>query len=247
MIDIDAAKRFIRTARHFTYLPQLNTAFEALLMPARPDLWHVVRLPLSASGAPLCLRLGDTRGRSWLVEYNNQNFIRRDPLVAHAHKVEGAFSWADPAIDVKSQASRQVMAAAADHGLLHGVCSSHWGLDGSVWVAAFGGKRALDDPETIALFAEISRIYMAVAWDMTLNAQARPALLTPTQVRVVEHLSRGLRLKEIAAINEISIDAVKGTVGRARRRLGASNDNELIALAIGAGIISAPALRGADV
>lgn len=62
-------------------------------------------------------------------------------------------------------------------------------------------------------------------------------MLTPVEVRTLELFAIGLRTKQIACLEWVTVDTVKERTKSARRKLGAKNTTHAVALAWRQGLV----------
>ncbi|WP_136682874.1 helix-turn-helix transcriptional regulator [Falsirhodobacter xinxiangensis] len=156
----------------------------------------------------------------WVEYYTIHGLGVHDPVMRWFYSSPGSIiRWS--AIDIADP--RGVMAAAHEHGLIHGAAATITGLAGRrSYANFFRDDRPFTDDELEQLFTILSHLHDGDLEDVS---------LTPAEVEALRMQSEGKRLKQIAWELGISVSAVKARLASAKRKLGAQTASQAAVLA----------------
>lgn len=93
--------------------------------------------------------------KDWLDRYTREGMVLRDPTIPWAFENHGTIRWAD----LRHLDSGQVFAAAAEHGLRHGVAVGIVAGEGHSMASFSRSDRAFTDAECAEAFDEVGALH----------------------------------------------------------------------------------------
>ncbi|MCB1493845.1 MAG: LuxR family transcriptional regulator [Rhodobiaceae bacterium] len=176
----------------------------------------------------------------WLALYARENFVNHDLVVIEARASIAAFFWSE-AIARRTQtvAQRRVFEAAAERGWHDGFAVPFHGPAGYFGLLVMAG---IAQTITVALRQHLTLLAIAAHNRCrTLSARLLPSMaefrLTSREVECLHWVASGDTDDEIGARLGLSSRTVKDYVDNARRKTGARNRAQAVAILIAAGLM----------
>ena len=190
---------------------------------------------LASAGYYIALRIGFAFPKeevnafppAWVEQYTREGYMMSDPVLRWIYDEQGVRRWSA----VSLPDPRGVMAAAREHGLVHGVAVSIRG-GGPGGQRSFGSF-ARSDREFTDLEAEALRAHVRARHD----SLAPPRNITQAELDALRLIKTGQRLKQIAHELGVTEGAVKQRLKNARMKLDAKTGAEAISRAAAFGLI----------
>ncbi|WP_172795246.1 autoinducer binding domain-containing protein [Polycladidibacter hongkongensis] len=170
----------------------------------------------------------------WVDEYFSQGLADNDPVVRNTLSAGRPLCWHELAT---CKDERNVLQAAAAHGLRHGFAMPILGPGGARFCLSFGASSALDSKQT----------YQAIGLGAMFHAKALASFdgelfahplqeITRKQQRILHHLAQGASGDEIADALGITRDGVNFHLRKIYSKLSKGNAAAAIAAATRLGI-----------
>ncbi|WP_424940905.1 autoinducer binding domain-containing protein [Aliiroseovarius sp. S253] len=161
---------------------------------------------------------------AWSKFYAERGYMLADPVVFWGFGTDSAIRWS--ALELPDP--HRILEQAAEYGLVYGVAIA-FGLTSSRTIAGFARPdREFTDDEISELQTIVERLH---------SITTPPETLTPSQQAALQHVAKGHRYAEIAALLGISESALKARLRSARERLSARTTAEAIQRAQESGLI----------
>jgi DNA-binding CsgD family transcriptional regulator len=250
----DRAPRADLTERLFAIetAPTIEAIFAGFLAAIASDRFPFVSMtefrgdntPLAAS-YPL----------EWGREYLESRYFQSDPVIELSTNRASWFDWEEARRTAqrhgRSSKAMRIMAAAADHGLIDGICVPAFAPNGArIMMIMAGGKSAhrMEKRDLFALLA-LSRAALAQAHNvrhkMPVLADSRPQL-TERELECLKWIGEGKTSQEIAAIIGISVHTVEFHLRNAMAKFNTGSRTHAYAAAIATGQIAPPAVSSSS-
>ena len=188
-----------------------------------------------------------TLPREWAELYDRKAYVEVDPRIALTVDQPTIMVWSGQ--DFRGQSTRldAFLDDAARFGVRSGACfTTHDARGAGVMVAFNSARPRLSDTERNAVAANAGDLYafgtyfhqlfMRSVVERGLPSRLRGARLSAREIEVLKLVARGLTAEDIAGKLDISPRTVRFHVDAARTKMGASNREEAVALAVRAGL-----------
>jgi len=199
-------------------MPKIPQGMQPYLATLRfiADAGFVAAFNIKARGAQIFFSEYDP---AWVKEYDDNNYHVGDPILLWAVFNTGAKRWED----IRLPDTRGVLKKAKVYGLHHGVIISKiYGNQKSILSAAKS-----DVPFTDKEMAHVAETLDHLVENLTLDNG-----LTTIEIEALAALRDGMSYEEASGEIGVSVSAVKQRVEKARRKLGAANTVQAVAMAI---------------
>ncbi|MFK4259154.1 helix-turn-helix transcriptional regulator [Agrobacterium tumefaciens] len=171
----------------------------------------------------------------WRERYIAETFIRIDPVMTTAKRVQGPFTWSAEGLHCSSPEEAMVLHEASEFGIRSGVSipvELPYGTFTMLTLASNRSSIGLDFKRHLAPCAVTAcmahRILNSTSKD---RGPSKSADLTMRQLQCLVWASHGKRANETACILGISESAVSFHIKEARKRLNAKSISEAIRIA----------------
>jgi len=197
----------------------------------------IIAAPTSANKKSFADRtLLSTWPKTWFEQYNQQNFVRDDPVVAMTHVATKTFRWSE--VIPKTSRAKSIMATAReDHGLKHGICIPIRVFEGLYAAVSIAGEE-VDQNDSGKFYSELIGVY---AFNRLLNLGAEyppPRTLTERQREIMHWIAAGKTTWDVGIILNLSVNTVNKTIANAMERLNVATRAQAVAEAIRRGEIT---------
>lgn len=167
----------------------------------------------------------------WLQEYTRARYVLFDPVTIWSAANTGTTRWSEISLPLVSSAGREILSAAATHGLRYGglaVMRSEDGRGAKCLLSVARNDRELTDDELKSVEALLEQLS---------HKLGNHAGLSGEELETLRLLATGLTHEEAAVAMDVSAGAVKKRLERARKILGARNAIHAVAIATKRGLI----------
>ena len=164
---------------------------------------------------------------AWVAKYAQGSFVLYDPVTRWLYENAGAVRWSE----ICDEDPRQVMSAAAEHGMTFGaaVCVRDFRDPSLRTFGAFArSDREFRDDEIAMLSEDLEALHLA---------QSPPDDLTEAELEVLVMTKRGLRIKEMAYQLGITDSAIKQRLRSGKAKLGSRTTAQAVTAATRYGLI----------
>lgn len=190
---------------------------------------HIVDYETLKRGKPMRVATWPTELLQARIE---SRAVLHDPVIAYALKTNRPFRW-DQAIDHANRYGRKITNRARDYGLKDGMMFPIFDVDSTRGAVSIGGEKlTLTPADVMPLSLLASHCYTALERIVGPFPFEISANLTAMETDVLHFAAAGKTAWETSQILHLTEDAVKASIKRARRKLGAVTTGQAIAVAM---------------
>lgn len=173
----------------------------------------------------------------WTERYFTQDYLRRDPTIAHVRTKDAILFW--DKIDHKNLDGQKIMSEAEDFGLRSGITIPQKDLFGKrIGISFAGDKLDLDNSFLSTGLSVIAAYAVSTHLRISQNLEAlKKVKLTHRENEVLKWLADGATSTDTAEKLGISMPTVEKHFRTALTKLGALNRTHAIAIAMRLGLI----------
>lgn len=208
-----------------TSLSALSKALAAHLGRCGVENFAMSRLPPPGSDEMGPLTLIDRWPDGWVRYYDDQRFVRHDPIVSRLLSSHDPYAWADVPVDRREQpTATRIMAEAANAGLVDGYTIPIFDPGGSQGCITMAG-RELDLRTDIKRALYMIGLFAYSAAEKLYSAQQNDKLgqLSFREREILRWIAIGRSQSAIAEMLEISDRTVEAHLRNARTKLRTVN------------------------
>lgn len=201
-----------------------------MLEIALPDYETELEQVAAIGTAGYCLGLGLRYGmpdyflnrypQSWTQEYEENNYIFGDPMVAWTFARKGSTRWSECSFPDP----RNILKAAAKHGMVYGATFSTKVLSKRAFLSIARSDREATDSEMALLMSKLE-IWASLFSGLKIS-------LTNLETQALAAMHSGLKQSEAAESLGISVSALKLRLDGAQKKLGVKNTTSAVGRAV---------------